>query len=40
MRQRYRMYESNSTRLGRLVIHWTGAITTMIIIAHVFLEVA
>jgi|14BtaG_2_1085337.scaffolds.fasta_scaffold37423_2 hypothetical protein len=40
MRQRYRMYETNSTRLGRLVIHWAGAITTMIIIAHVFLEVA
>ena len=40
MRQRYRMYEDNALRLGRLIIHWTGAITTMIIIAHVFLEVA
>ncbi len=32
MRQRYRMYESHSARLGRLVIHWTGAIITLIIL--------
>jgi hypothetical protein len=32
MRARYRMYESNATRLGRLVIHWTGVIVTLIIL--------
>lgn len=32
MRQRYRMYETNATRLGRLVIHWAGVIITLIIL--------
>jgi hypothetical protein len=39
MRQRYRMYESNNARLGRLVIHWTGALIALAIITHAFLEV-
>ena len=39
MRPRYRMYESHSARLGRLVIHWTGALTALAIITHAFLEV-
>jgi len=39
MRQRYRMYESHSARLGRLVIHWVGALIALAIITHAFLEV-
>lgn len=39
MRARYRMYETNSARLGRLVIHYVFGVTILIIISKVFLEV-
>ena len=39
MRAKYRMYETQSARLGRLVIHWTGALIALAIITHAFLQV-
>ena len=35
---RYRTTETHGYRIGRLVIHWTGAITTLSILGHIFLE--
>jgi len=37
--RRYRMYETQNARLGRLVIHWTGALIALALITHAFLQV-
>ena len=38
MRQRYRN-EDNNARLGRLVIHYMGGLSALMIVVYAFLEV-